>query len=115
MVQILPFNFNPCLKSLPTISTESAQPQVRKGKIKDELVKIYPNPTSKEFQIVCNENEIMNVYLYNLQGVLVYSQDGLSTHNISIPCNDIPNGYYKILVNLADGSKTYSSIVINKN
>lgn len=46
--------------------------QARFSPVKKTLVKLYPNPSYGKLSISVNTNEVLNFYIFDLEGTLVY-------------------------------------------
>jgi len=63
---------------------------------------IYPNPTNSLINIHCSTNEIKEVIIYNVMGVNVLEQNGLSQNDISLDLTNVPQGIYFARINVGD-------------
>lgn len=77
---------------------------------KQELVGMYPNPTSNILNLRA-ENEIQEVVVYNTLGQAVYRSVENST-SMEINIANLPNGVYTVKA-VVDGKSTFNKIVKN--
>jgi|GEM_PF-5665302 len=71
-------------------------------KTKDEVIKVYPNPTNETLNLSVDNHQINELRIYNNLGILVYSNNELRPrHQISI--SNWINGLYFINVKLEKG------------
>ncbi len=76
-----------------------------------EMVKIYPNPASKQFTISNPTNEILSLAIYNTNGQLMQKLNINSTQ-INIACQLWPSGIYFVnLINQTGQIKTQKLII----
>jgi len=74
---------------------------------------IYPNPTTGIITIGMNNNqEILNIEVYNSLGMTVYKKQGSFQSPVSVSLNDLPSGNY--ILKVVGRSKTIvKSIILN--
>lgn len=113
------FDLNPPITTNTTttligISVAIADKPERPDKINQNVIVVYPNPTSNYFNIdrrgVNSEN--LEIQLYNLQGMLMKSTKIQSTQAVSI--QEFPSGIY-IGIITEDGNKVSLPFKIIKN
>lgn len=75
--------------------------------IKQELVKIYPNPATDILHIT-NAQDATSLELYNIAGKLVKQYDAMSKETISV--SDLQSGMYIIIVHQEGGQQTLKFI-----
>jgi len=56
---------------------------------------IYPNPTSGSFQLALTPKQSLEIYLYSLDGRVVFSESVYSAQEVKLPLT-IPDGYYML-------------------
>jgi hypothetical protein len=77
------------------------------------LLNIYPNPSSGNFNIESNKDRISYVNIYNLTGTLVYSIVCFNK-NIRIDLSEMKNGVYFVNTMMENGNIKNSKIIITK-
>lgn len=102
-----------------TIHTTNIAPVVgiKKDKISDMGIELYPNPANTEFNINLKqaENEIKNITVIDLQGRTIYNQkpNEISSNRYKIDCSAWTNGLYLINLYLEDGTTTNFKVIKN--
>ena len=73
-------------------------PHGRKGEwLENEDLSIYPNPTGNFFVISGNiENELLNIEIYDMRGVLCKQQQGYLGEQIDVAL--LPSGLYTVVI-----------------
>ena len=79
------------------------------------LISYYPNPVREELYLsweLANNNAINSIQIYNLNGSLLRTFQGLETQNIvTIPFIDYPTGNYLVLLVYSNGEQKTIKIV----
>lgn len=79
------------------------------------LISYYPNPVREELYLsweLANNNAINSIQIYNLNGSLLRTFQGLETQNIvTIPFIDYPTGNYLVLLVYSNGEQKTIEIV----
>ena len=65
-------------------------------------IKAYPNPTSDYWNIK-SDQDIQNLYIYNINGELVYSVLNHQSEQIRLNATDLPTGIYFVKIQDANG------------
>lgn len=60
------------------------------------IIKIFPNPATNELNVICNENEAKNVYIYNQLGQLIYTS--IINESIKIDVSNWQKGFYLLKI-----------------
>lgn len=68
---------------------------------------LYPNPVSESLTITNTEN-VNDIYIYNLLGSIVYSNQYNNVSNIRIDTHKLTPGYYFVRM------RTYQGVIISK-
>jgi len=68
------------------------------GDINDSDVMIYPNPATEVFYIKGLKEEKVSVTIYNVQGLLLVSYDGVSSYNNSVSVSELESGTYVVVI-----------------
>ncbi len=74
-------------------------------------ISIYPNPTEGVIRMESKGQSISGIQLFNLQGKLLNSQDGLNLKSHTLHINNHPAGIYFLIVTNHDGIFSYHRIV----
>ena len=79
----------------------------------DNIPYVYPNPSTGIITIGMNNNqEILNIEVYNSLGMTVYKKQGSFQSPVSVSLNDLPSGNY--ILKVVGRSKTIvKSIILN--
>jgi len=72
---------------------------------------VYPNPTKGEFRINSQDNQSMNIEVYNLMGNLIYKNPNYRTGQV-VDINKQPAGNYIIKIKIKN--QTYSKSIIKQ-
>ena len=81
-------------------------------KAKTDPIKIYPNPSKSQFTIASMQDiPIDNLYIFNLSGKLVHSEDKIDVARYDCSLN-LEGGTYLIVINCVDGSIHRKKIVV---
>ena len=60
-------------------------------------IKVYPNPSSETFTIVCSQS-METIQLYNLQGQLLKQMDAVNTNETKIDISQFKTGVYLLKI-----------------
>jgi photosystem II stability/assembly factor-like uncharacterized protein len=72
---------------------------------------IYPNPANDNFTVKLNNQNIVEVNLYNTMGIRVYSNQNVKATDITVPVQNIQSGNY-ILKVTTDNETIVKSLII---
>ena len=98
-------NINSKSLNRPTNDSESV-------KVKADDIKIFPNPSHKKFTLASMQDiPIDNLYIFNLSGKLVHSEDKIDVARYDCSHN-LEGGTYLIVINCVDGSIHRKKIVV---
>lgn len=83
------------------------------GLMKDEIeeINIHPNPTSDFFRINASDNSIQNIYLVNMEGIVVKEYNTLQSEYI---IDSVANGIYFVIIEGTDGETKIGKLMIMK-
>jgi Secretion system C-terminal sorting domain len=80
-----------------------------------DLISYYPNPVEQELYLswqLANNNAVMTIQIYDLNGRLLQSYNGLESANLqTIPFASYPTGIYAVVLAYSDGSQKSIKIV----
>lgn len=82
----------------------------------DDVISFYPNPVKDELYLeweLINENKVLNIQVYNINGQLLKNIDEFSNNKTVISFQEFTTGTYIIILNYATGNQ--KSIKIIKN
>ncbi|NLL28666.1 MAG: T9SS type A sorting domain-containing protein [Bacteroidales bacterium] len=77
---------------------------------KNNVVKLYPNPTSNKFHIVTSNETDYNVTILDIYGKTVYKNN----NSKEISTQDFSEGMYIVHINFMDGETTIVKLIVNK-
>jgi hypothetical protein len=78
---------------------------------KEQTLFIYPNPTNKLINIILVKKTISTVKIFNTLGQLVLSQEDIDDNSTELDISNIPNGFYIIHIETANGDTVRSSCI----
>jgi hypothetical protein len=66
--------------------------------IREEDIRIYPNPTSGQFtvELFNSVQTIENIYIYNISGQIIYNTENINKNTISLNLQKVQSGVYII-------------------
>jgi hypothetical protein len=77
----------------------------------DTQLKIYPNPSSEVFTLVCSES-MQIIHIYNLQGRLMKKVDAANQNETKINVSNLTSGIYLLNINTKSGNSLSKKILI---
>lgn len=80
--------------------------------VTSETIKIFPNPFRDVLNIELPESKILNIEIFNGMGQLVYSQNYLYEHYITLKNQQFTPGVYVVKFNF-DTDKTIIKTIVN--
>jgi hypothetical protein len=98
------FDFNPAIVTNTTSNTNSA---VGINENENTLLTVYPNPANKSISFVGANVE--KATIFDLSGKKIVTL--ASVNNNSIPCNELENGVYTIILTTDKGQFTQRLII----
>lgn len=76
------------------------------------LLKVYPNPTNGELFIVFENNKLLKVELYSIQGQMIFSNNNINAFKHSLNLEKYSNGLYVVKIVFDNQSVTYKNIIL---
>ncbi|NOU45630.1 MAG: T9SS type A sorting domain-containing protein [Bacteroidales bacterium] len=73
---------------------------------------VYPNPASENLTIKLNNQNIVDVILYNSMGIRVYNELNVKASNITVPVQNLQAGNYMLKV-ITDSETIVKPVIIN--
>jgi hypothetical protein len=77
-------------------------------------IKLFPNPAKKgnAVQIVCAEQQIEEVIVYDSRGQVQIVQANIGSNEVNVKTTGLSSGLYMISVKMADGQLQYDKIIL---
>ena len=86
--------------SAPDYSYLKLQNQTTDNMISENMISVYPNPTSGKFNIQFNETQVQKITVYDAIGkVIIENNVEANTSNLNLDLSDIKSGIYFIKIN----------------
>jgi len=80
---------------------------------KQDLIKIWPNPVRDNINVyVASKLLNIKIELYNINGVMVVSKEGLKGIDARLDVSELPNGVYHLSI-VSDNQRTSKRILVN--
>jgi enterochelin esterase-like enzyme len=74
---------------------------------------IYPNPVQDQCRIVCGDEKISAVTIYDISGKKINTITGNNRNEMLIPTNQLSNGVYLLHIN-TDGGEAHKKIIVQR-